>query len=354
MKRFFCRLRRNYRWRRIRAGWRDTLLLVREFIRPLVFFVLAIWGGGTLYYLVAKEVNAVVGRSWSEAIYQVLGLTFLQPLGDNLPGDFRLQMFYFLMPLIGISILAQGLTEFGVLFFNRRARTKEWEMAVASTFSNHIVLVGLGHLGFRVTKELSDLGQDVAVIEIKPNEALTAVTKSLGVPVIPDDARRESALQAAGVVRAHTLVVCTQNDSANLQIAFKARRLNPQIRVVARIFDDDFATSLEESFGFQAMSATGMAAPKFAAAASGMDITRPITVEGESFSLARFDIVKGSRLADCSIADIEQRYDVSVVLLRHNNVSDFHPAAEKYLKAGDVVAVLGGPEQISQLADDNQ
>ena len=30
------------------------------------------------------------------------------------------------------------------------------------------------------------------------------------------------------------------------------------------------------------MSATGMAAPAFASATAGVDITRPITVEGES------------------------------------------------------------------------
>jgi voltage-gated potassium channel len=354
MKRLFLGLRRNARWRKIRAGWRDTLLLVREFLRPILFFVLAILGGGSLYYSIASSVRANVGKVWSEAVYQVLGLTFLQPLGDNLPIDGRLKIFYFLMPIIGISILAQGLTDFGVLFFNRRARTKEWEMAVASTFSNHIVLVGLGHLGFRVTKVLCDLGQDVAAIEIKPDEELTAVTKALGVPVIPDDARRESTLEAANVAKARTLVVCTQNDSANLQIAFKARKLNPNIRVVARIFDDDFAHALEENFNIEAMSATGMAAPKFAAAATGMDITRPITIEGESLSLARFDVSVQSRLVGVSIAEIEANYDVSVVLLRQNGVSDFHPAGEKQLQSGDVVAVLGGQEQISDLANKNQ
>ena len=351
MKRWFKQLRRNARWRRIRAGWRDTLLLVREFLRPILFFVLAIWGGGTIYYSIATVVKEAVGQTWIEAIYQVLGLTFLQPLGDNLPHDVRLQIFYFLMPIIGISILAQGLTDFGVLFFNRRARTKEWEMAVASTFSNHIVLVGLGHLGFRVTKVLCEMGQDVAAIEINPDEELTAVTKSLGVPVIPDDARRESTLEAAGVAKARTLVVCTQNDSANLQIAFKARKLNPGIRVVARIFDDDFAHALEENFNIEAMSATGMAAPKFAAAATGMDITRPITVEGELLSLARFDVTDDSHLVAVSIAEIESNYDVSVVLLRQNGISDFHPAGEKTLQVGDVVAVLGGQEQISVLAN---
>lgn len=347
--------RRNARGRRIRAAWRDTLLLVRQFMRPLLLFALAILGGGTLYYFFASQSGELVGSGdWIEAVYQVMGLTFLQPLGDNLPQDWRLQLFYFLMPLVGLSILAQGLADFGVLFFNRRARGKEWEMAVASTFTNHIVLVGLGHLGFRVTQALCELGQDVAAIEIKPDEELTAVARALGVPVIPDDARRESALRAAGVPKARTLVVCTQNDSANLQILFKARKLNPNLQVVARIFDDDFAQSLEESFGITAMSATGMAAPKFAAAAAGMDITRPITVEGESFSLGRFDIAPYSKLIGRSMGEIEQTYEVSVVLLRNNGASDFHPASDRCLSGGDVLAVLGGPEQISRIAHDNQ
>jgi len=256
--------------------------------------------------------------------------------------------------VIGISLLAQGLTDFGVLFFNRRARGKEWQMAVASTFRDHVVLIGLGHLGYRVAEELQELERDVAVIEIKPNEDLAAITRASGIPVIPDDAQRVSALREAGVERARTLVVCTQNDSANLQIAFKARKLNPGIRVVVRIFDDDFARSLEENFGFTAMSATGMAAPKFAAAAAGMDITRPITVEGELLSLGRLTIERASRLVGRCVAEIEQKYDVSVVLLRHDGASDFHPAGECCLVAGDVVAVLAGPQQISCLARDNE
>ena len=141
----------NGRLRRLRAAWRDTLLLVREFIRPLIYFTLAVIGGGEIYHLLARQFGEAVGsRSLVEAIYQVLGLTFLQPLGDNLPNNVILQLFYFIMPLIGISILAQGLADFGILFFNRRERSKEWEMAVASTFQDHIVIVGLGHLGYRI------------------------------------------------------------------------------------------------------------------------------------------------------------------------------------------------------------
>ena len=346
--------KRNSLLRRLRATWRDTLLLVREFIRPLTYFALAIIGGGVLYYQLAHHFGEEVGgSSLVEAIYQVLGLTFLQPLGDNLPHNLALQIFYFVMPIIGISILAQGLTDFGLLFFNRRERSKEWEMAVASTFQDHIVLVGLGHLGYRVAQKLYELDRDVAVIELNPNEDLIAETQSMGIPVLKDDARRDVALDAAGVAKARAIILCTQNDSMNLQIAFKARRINPQIRVVVRIFDDDFGQSLQEQFGFRAMSATGMAAPTFAAAAADVDVTRPITVEGEALSLARLKLEQGSNLLNCTVSEIEQNYDVSVVLLREDGRSDFHPAGERMLKVAQVLGVLGGPEQINRLVDAN-
>lgn len=345
---------RSGRFRRIRAIWRDTLLLVREFIRPLTYFTFAIVGGGLLYFQLARYFGEEVGsNNLVEATYQVLGLTFLQPLGDHLPEHLPLQLFYFVMPIIGISILAQGLTDFGILFFNRRERSKEWEMAVASTFQNHIVLIGLGHLGYRVTQKLFELDRDVAVIELNPDEDLIAETQAMGIPVLKDDARREVALQAAGVAKARAIILCTQNDSMNLQIAFKARRINPQIRVVLRIFDDDFGQSLQDQFGFRAMSATGMAAPTFAAAAADVDVTRPITVEGEALSLARLRLEAESSLLDRSVSEIEQNYEVSVVLLREDGRSDFHPAGERKLKLGHVLGVLGGPEQINRLVDAN-
>jgi Trk K+ transport system NAD-binding subunit len=340
------------RWRKLRASWRDTILLLREFGWPILFFVLAMVGGGLLYRRLATLGQEPI-ESNTAAIYLVLSLTFLQPLGE-FPDVWYLQLFYFLMPVIGISILAQGLADFGVMFFNRHARGKEWEMAVASTFNNHVVLIGLGHLGYRVMTHLCTMGIDVVVIEQNPKAELLAQARAMNVPVLQDDGKHEAALEAARTSKARTIVVCTQNDSLNLQIAFKARRLNPSINVVLRIFDYDFACALEEQFGFRAMSATGMSAPLFAAAAAGVDITQPITVEGEALSLASLELQPQSRLTGRTVEEIEQEYQVSVVLLRQNHESDFHPAGERSLTSSDVLAVLGGPEQIRILADDNQ
>jgi Trk K+ transport system NAD-binding subunit len=334
------------------AGWRDTLILLKEFRLPLLFFTVAVVGGGVAYTAVAQLVGAPV-RSLIEAIYIVLTAAFLQPVGE-FPESFGLQVFHFLMPLIGIIILAQGLAEFGILLFNRRARSKEWEMAVASTMNNHVVLIGLGHLGFRVAQRLHEMGKNVVVVELHLGTHTTVAARDMGIPVIQGDARHPGALESANIKDASTIILASQDDAMNLQIALRARSLNPDIQVVIRIFDEEFAHSLQDQFGFIALSATEMAAPVFAAAAAGADVTNPISIEGQQLSLARLKILPTSVLADKTVGYVEDNYHLNIILLRHDHQSEMHPTDTRPLHVGDTLAVLGGPEQLSRLMQDSQ
>ena len=334
-----------------KASIRDTLLLVNEFKEALLIFAIAIIAFGMIYYHFAQIYHVPID-SYAEAFYLMLTLTFLQPSGD-FPNQPILQAFYFIMPLVGIATLALGLTEFGILLFNRRARSKEWEMAVASTYNKHTVLVGLGHLGYRVVQQLHDMEENVVVIEVNPNVDSLAAIRMMGVPVIEDDATRPSVLDAAGVDKAKTIILCSQNDAMNLQLALKARSINSKIKVVIRIFDEDFAKSLQAQFGYTALSATGMAAPVFAAAAAGADFTNPISVEGHQMSLARITISSESTLAGKTVGFIEDNYHLNIVLLRHDSTNEMHPTDSKPISGGDMIAALGEPERLGHLVHDN-
>lgn len=227
-------------------------------------------------------------------------------------------------------------------------------MAVASTMNKHIVLVGLGHLGFRVVHRLHEMGENVVVVEVNLGTHTTAAAREMGIPVIQADARHPGALEGANIRDARTIILASQDDAMNLQIALKARSLNPSIQVVIRIFDEDFAHSLQEQFGFIALSATEMAAPVFAAAAAGADVTNPISIEGQQLSLARLTIPASSKLANKTVGFVEDNYRLNIILLRHDHQSEMHPTDLRPLNAGDTLAVLGGPEQLSRLMQDNQ
>jgi voltage-gated potassium channel len=341
------------RQRMFRASLRDTLLLLSEFRTALIVFLFAIVGGGFFYFSIARQVGEPV-RNLSEAFYIVLSLAFFQPPGEFPESPF-LEAFFFVMPLIGIGSLALGLADFGYLFFNRRARSKEWEMAIASTLDKHHILVGLGHLGFHVVQHLKGaMNQPMAVIELNPTADLIHKVQEMDIPIIHDDASRETALEAAGVRRANSIILCTQNDAVNLKIALKARSLNPNIRVIIRIFDDDFAQALTQQFGFFALSGTGLAAPAFAASATDSEITRPISIEGESLSLARITVSPGCSIEGKTVGQIEDGYIVSVILVRHDGQSDFHPTDSHPVVVDDMLAVLGRPDRLHQLIHDSQ
>ena len=342
----------NLALRRWTATWRDTIILLKEFRTPLALFTAAVLLAAWVYLSIAARVGEPV-RSYTEAVYIALTSAYMQYSGD-FPASIYLQLFHIFMPIVGISALALGLADFGSLFFNRRARNKEWEMAVASTMKKHTIVVGLGHLGFRIIQKIYEMGKPVVVIELNPAIDLISTVQKMKIPVIQEDATRPAALEAANIKSAHTIILASQNDAMNLQIALKARTLNPQIQVVIRIFDQDFAQALRDQFGFTALSATEMAAPVFAAAAAGADVTNPISVEGQQLSLARFTIASSSRLANKTVGYVEDNYNLNVILLRHDHHSEIHPKDSSPLHTGDTLAVLGGPEQLRKLMQHSQ
>lgn len=344
---------RKHQWRHFQASIRDTIILLREFRSPLLWFSIAIIGGGILYDFFSRLFNEPV-NSLVESIYTVLTLTFLQPPNRDFPTHIVLQLFHFFMPIIGIVMLAQGLADFGSLLFNRRSRSKEWEMAVASTFNKHIILVGLGHLGYRIALKLHEMGEQIVVLEFNADTDTISVARNLGIPVIQDDATRPIALEGANVKDARTIILASQNDAMNLQIALKARSVNPKINVVVRIFDDDFAHALQDQFGFIALSATEMAAPVFAAAAAGVDVTNPISIEGQLLSLARLAVADVAPFAEKSVGYVEDNYHLNVVLLRRDHHSEMHPTDSSVIHVGDTLAVLGGAEELGRLLHDNE
>jgi Trk K+ transport system NAD-binding subunit len=338
--------------RKVRAAWRDSIILLREFRLPLSLFTFLILGSGWLYFHLSQNTSSQV-NNLAESFYFIVTLTFLNPI-FNFPKIWYLQIFYFVMPVAGIGILALGLADFGTLFFNRHARSKEWQMAVASTFSNHIVLIGLGHLGFRVVNRLREMGEELVVIEVNPRPDLQQAIERLDVPLINDDATREVILEAAGVRRAKTIILCTQNDSLNLEVALKARALKPDIDVVVRIFDDSFASSLQKQFGFRALSATGMAAPVFAASATNIDLTPPVIIEGKPHILARIKVNASSHLRSLTVNQVEEKFHTSLVVLSRNGDRKFHPEGGLEICENDSLAVFGAPEDIDKLIHDNR
>jgi hypothetical protein len=146
----------------------------------------------------------------------------------------------------------------------------------ARRMRGHVVVAGLGTVGFRVVRELIDRGYRVAAIEADEDGPFVAGARRLGVHVTIADVRQEHEFTALAIDRAVAVLALTDDDAANLEAAFTAMSISEEdddideVPVVVRCFGLDLAQRLETIDGIAASrSVARLAAPHFVAAALG-------------------------------------------------------------------------------------
>ncbi|OIJ69661.1 NAD-binding protein [Streptomyces mangrovisoli] len=161
----------------------------------------------------------------------------------------------------------------------------------------HVVLLGLGKIGTRVLNRLRELHIPVVCVESGPEARGLAVARRLRVPVVLGDVTQEGVLEAAKIHRAHALLAVTSSDTTNLEAVLYARSVRPDLRVVLRLYDDDFATAVYRTLRAahpqaltRSRSVSHLAAPAFAGAMLGRQILGAIPVERRVLLFASMEV----------------------------------------------------------------
>ncbi|MFG2607649.1 NAD-binding protein [Streptomyces sp. NPDC048514] len=161
----------------------------------------------------------------------------------------------------------------------------------------HVVLLGLGKIGTRVLTRLRELGVPVVCVESDPDARGLATARRLRVPVVLGDVTQEGVLESAVIHRAQALLAVTSADTTNLEAVLYARTVRPDLRVVLRLYDDDFATAVYRTLRAaypqaltRSRSVTYLAAPSFAGAMLGRQVMGAIPVERRVLLIAAVDV----------------------------------------------------------------
>lgn len=332
--------------RLVRAYFRDTRVLVRQFRGTLLAFGI-LWLVGAL--VLRFTYDSVHPLGWGRAFGVAFGLMFFE-IATDFPEHLLSQAVFVLWPLLGLALVVNGVVQFGTALFNRRERREAWQVAVASTFRNHIVVCGLGKLGYSIVLQLLQMKQEVVGIERNPEGPFVEPLQKEGVPTLVGDARQEGVLEKAGVRAASAIIACTESDLANLEIALDAREMNPGIKVVLRMFDQQLAERVRRGFGIRtAFSTASLAAPAFAAAATRAPVEYSFYVDDVLLNVSQVTVAAGSPLVGQSIADVEREMDLSVILHRGAAGVDLHPPDDLVLAAGDEIVVSATLEALACL-----
>ncbi|MFJ5260918.1 NAD-binding protein [Streptomyces sp. NPDC088387] len=176
--------------------------------------------------------------------------------------------------------------------------------------SGHVVLLGLGKIGTRVLTRLRELDIPVVCVEADPDARGMPTARRLRVPVVLGDVTQEGVLEAAKIHRASALLALTSADPTNLEAVLYARSLRSELRVVLRLYDDDFATAVYRTLRAahphaltRSRSVSHLAAPAFAGAMFGRQILGAIPVERRVLLFAALEVAGQPRLEGRTVAE---------------------------------------------------
>ena len=160
---------------------------------------------------------------------------------------------------------------------------------------DHVVVVGLGQVGFRLCELLRDLGVPVVAIEQNPDAKNVQRAKDLRLPVVIGSGASQRLLRRLSIERATALAAVTSDEVENIAIAVAARGVRDDLNIALRAGDGDATSEIRSLFRIgTARDVYEMGGAALAAAALGHDATAAfkaagaIYLVGESGEIERF------------------------------------------------------------------
>jgi voltage-gated potassium channel Kch len=199
----------------------------------------------TTYFKIAE------GLSWLDATYFVV--VTIATVGY---GDINLLNSIWQSKLVAIALILCSTFFIWIIFsltIDRIIKKRE-QLSLGHKkyqYKDHVILCGLGRLGYFIVEELLERGEKVLVVEINEDSPAIEIFRRRGVPTYVGNARLLSTLEDVNVSKAKALISVISNDYLNLEIGLNARSQQPNLRVILRIFDDQVATNIKNVLDIQ-------------------------------------------------------------------------------------------------------
>ena len=169
-----------------------------------------------------------------------------------------------------LSVVLLGVSSAGLInrLLSRRLTTIVGRRALPR--HGHIVVVGLGQVGFRLCLEMRRLGVAPVAVERDPETTHVHLAKRAGIPVVIGDGVDRALLEDLRLSRARAIAAVTSDDLVNIAVSVAALAVHPGVRVVLRAGDDDAVTETRALFPIgEVRDVNRIGAETFAAIALG-------------------------------------------------------------------------------------
>lgn len=322
-----------------------------HFARQLVPWLVAI----AVYLVVATVVvRWDMGRhgeprdDFGADLYGMYTQLFFEPT-QTLPHSALARAVFWITPVLGVALLLRGLLRVGSSLFDIEERRKLWVKIMSDRMKDHVIVCGLGHVGIRVVESLKALGVAIIAIEKRGVDSFAPDVERLGVPVIYGDARRDDLLLEAGVRVARSIVCATDDDLTNLELSIDARRENPKIRVVMRVFDQRVAGKVGAALDLDETFSTSALAGPIVALQAVEDGVVGVYRLSDGTLRVDMEVAAPKGLVGRTVSECEDAIDGRVVGLRRGDAALLRARHDTEIKEHDVLTLDLPAENIDRL-----
>jgi voltage-gated potassium channel len=222
--------------------------------------------------------------------------------------------------------------------------------------TKHYIICGYGRIGQQIATGYTQNRVPFVVLEQDPGRI--AMLREQGFMFVEGDASDDESLKFAGIERAAALIAVTPTDAVNTFIVLSARGIRRDLYIVARADSSQNEAKLYKAGASKVVSPHILGGRWMGITAINPAVTDFVTAitdtDSSKFQLREFRIQREESVAGQTFgqARLRERTGALVVAMRTvGNPDHFvpNPADDTVLKAGDVLIVIGSPEQLSLL-----
>ncbi len=336
------------------AGFRDRLRAPEQRLLRFGTALAVLAVGSALYFELTADLTPL--DAFSYAITLLTGASLPTEIDAATAPD-SLRIYAIFLSLVGAALVAIVYAFITDALIRSRLLQTLGRRTVPGNIRDHVVVAGLGAIGYRVALGVQARGVPVVVVESQDDGRFVSAARAAGIPVVIGDARHREVLEDIRLERARALVCATSDDLVNLSTALNGRTLRPDLRVVVRLFDPEFALRVQRGFGIRfTRSVSEVAAPAFAAAATRTEVVATIPVGDRRLALfARLRIPEGSALQGLPASSLDRAGSLRVLAVADPGAEDarWDVPDDEVLDAGEevvVAATRAGLAELLQLA----
>lgn len=202
-----------------------------------------------------------------------------------------------------------------------------------------VLVIGGGRVGGAAVRHLRAQGVRTHVLDA--DERRRAQLAEIADHVLIGDAADRSVIERAGIAEASSVVLTTNNDAVNIYLTVYCRRLNPSLRIVSRVTDEQNVEAIHRAGADFALSYSSLGAQSIFSRLRGQDL---VTL-GEGVDLFTRPVPAALAARTLAESGIGTRFGLCIVALDTAEGLERHMRRETVLPADGRLVMLGTVEQ---------